>query len=188
MDDKDRQIISMLQENGRIPFSKIAEIVGFSVMGVKKRVEKLQSNDVIRVRAMLNTVKLGMNLAIIAIEAENADAINEIVKKFKECPRVLRFFITTGAYNLFALIIAEDYHTLESISLEKCSLRNQKGIRRFEIYPVQDVFYSSFFDVNVIPEKSREHAPCGVYCGKCSRYEAERCVGCPSTVYYRGVL
>ena len=188
MDDKDRLIISMLQGNGRIPFSKIAEVTGFSVMGVKKRVEKLESSDVMRIRAMLNAEKLGINLAIIAIEMENADAINETVKKFRECPRVLRFFITTGAYNLFALIVAEDYHTLESISLEKCSLRNQKGIRRFEIYPVQDVFYSSFFDINVIPEKRREYAPCGVHCGTCSRYEAERCVGCPSTVYYRGVL
>ncbi|AEA47360.1 Lrp/AsnC family transcriptional regulator [Archaeoglobus veneficus] len=188
MDDKDRQIISMLQNNGRLPLSRIADIIGFSVMGVKKRVEKLESKGLMHVRAMLNVEKLGINLAIIAMEMENAEAIENVVEKFKECPRVLRFFVTTGAYNLFAIVIAEDYHTLESMSLERCSLRNQKGIRRFEIYPVQDVFYSSFFDIGVIPKKTREDAPCGVFCGECTRYRAERCVGCPTTVYYRGVL
>ena len=40
------------------------------------------------------------------------------------------------------------------------------------------MFHSSFFDINVTPEKRREYAPCGT----CSRYEAE---SCPPTVYYR---
>jgi len=188
MDDKDRQIISMLQDDGRTSFSRIAKTVGFSVMGVKKRVEKLENDELMCVKALLNAEKLGINLAIIAIEMENAEAINEVVEKFRECPRVLRFFITTGAYNFFALILAEDYRTLESISLEKCSLRSQKGIRRFEIYPVQDVLYSSFFDINVLPGKRKENAPCGVFCGDCTRYTDERCAGCPSTVHYRGIL
>ncbi len=188
MDEKDRKIISMLQENGRTPLSKIAEVVGFSVMGVKKRVEKLEKSGVLKIRSMLNVEKLGIKLAVLAVEMENAEAIEKAIERFRECPRVLRFFVTTGSYNLFALVIAEDFNTLESMSLEKCSLRNQEGIKRFEIYPVQDVYYSPYFDINVIPEKTRETAPCGVYCADCNRYNSERCVGCPATVHYRGIL
>jgi DNA-binding Lrp family transcriptional regulator len=178
----------MLQENGRIPISKIAESVGFSVMGVKKRVEKLEKSNLLKIRSLLNIKNLGVKLAIIAIEMKNAEFVEKTIDKFRNCPRVLRFFVTTGSFNLFAIIVAEDYHTLESISLEKCSLRNQEGIKRFEIYPVQDVYYTPYFDLNVIPKKELDYAPCGVHCSSCSRYKEERCVGCPVTVHYRGVL
>ncbi len=75
------------------------------------------------------------------MEIGDAESLRNIIEKFKDCPRIVRFFVTTGSFNLFALIWVEDYHTLESVSLEKCSLRAQKGIRRFEIYPVQEVYY-----------------------------------------------
>jgi len=188
MDRIDREIISLLQENGRVPLSKIAKVINFSVMGVKKRVEKLEKSGVLKVRSLLNIDKLGLKLAILAVEMENAEAIEKAVERFRECPRVVRFFVTTGSYNFFALVVAEDYNTLESISIEKCSLRSQEGIRRFEIYPVQDAYYTQYFDINVVPKKNLDKAPCGVHCASCSRYQSERCVGCPATIHYRGVL
>jgi DNA-binding Lrp family transcriptional regulator len=153
-------------------------------MGVKKRLEKLK--DDIKVKVLINVKNL--ILAIIAMDVESAEALRNIIEKFKECPRIVRFFVTTGGYNLFALIWVEDYHTLESISLERCSLRAQKGIRRFEIYPIQEVHYEPFVDIKVIPEKKLEFAPCGVHCGTCERYEEKRCMGCPATKFYRGIF
>ncbi len=122
------------------------------------------------------------------MEIGDAESLRNIIEKFKDCPRIVRFFVTTGSFNLFALIWVEDYHTLESVSLERCSLRAQEGIRRFEIYPVQEVHYESFIDIRVISEKSLEFAPCGVHCGGCGRYEEKRCMGCPATKFYRGML
>jgi len=89
---------------------------------------------------------------------------------------------------LFALIFAEDYHSLESVSLEKCSLRSQEGVRRFELYPIQEIHYDGYLDIKVVSEKDREYAPCGIFCGDCRRYETNRCLGCPATRYYRGKL
>ena len=183
MDNINRKIISILQKDGRSTLQSIAKEVGLSTMGVKKRLEKLLKED-IKIKALINIKNL--ILAIIAMEVESADALIDIVEKFKDCPRIIRFFVTTGGYNLFALIWVEDYHTLESVSLERCSLRAQKGIRRFEIYPIQEVYYEPFIDIKVIPEKKLEFAPCGVHCGRCKRYEDEKCMGCPATRFYRG--
>lgn len=183
MDEIDRKIISILQKNGRVTLQSIAKEVGLSTMGVKKRLEKLLKEN-IKIKALINAKNL--ILAIIAMEIEDAESLRNIIEKFKDCPRIVRFFVTTGSFNLFALIWVEDYHTLESVSLEKCSLRAQKGIRRFEIYPVQEVHYEPFIDIKVTSEKSLEFAPCGVHCGSCKRYKEERCMGCPSTRFYRG--
>ena len=186
MDERDREIISILQDNGRARLSEIAEKIRLSAMGAKKRLDKLQNSGVIKTKALINIEKLKIITAIIAMELEDAEAIEKMVERFKECPRIVKFFVTTGSYNLFALIFAEDYHSLESISLEKCSLRSQEGVKRFEIYPIQEIHYDRYLDIRVTSKKDREYAPCGIFCGDCKRYEANRCLGCPATKYYRG--
>jgi len=187
VDEKDRTLIAILQRNGREKVSKISRVLGLSEMGTKKRLDKLIQNDLIKVKALINTQKLDLKLALIAMEVESAQALKNIVDKFKDCPRVIRFFVTTGGYNLFALVWADDIHTLESISLERCSLRAQTGVRRFEFYPIQEVFYESYLDLKV-PTCEEEYAPCGVHCGSCERYKQKRCTGCPATRFYRGKI
>ncbi len=184
MDERDRLIISLLQKNGRMSFSKIAEKVGMTAMGAKKRVEKLLNSNV-KIKAMINAEEIC--LAILAIEIESADAMNAILERFKNCPRVLKFFVTTGGYNLFAIIFSEDHESLESITIENCSLRAQKGIRRFEVYPVQEIYYEPFLDIKVIAEK-KEKPPCGVSCVDCRRFVHNKCLGCPAIKLYRGTL
>jgi DNA-binding Lrp family transcriptional regulator len=56
---------------------------------------------------------------------ESAEAMREILHRFKECPRVVHIFSTLGGYNLVALIIAENLGTLESIS----RLGNERSLR-----------------------------------------------------------
>ncbi len=188
MDTRDRKIIAVLQRDGRATLSEIGEAIGLSSMGAKKRVDKLVAKDLIKIKPLLNTEKLKIITALIAMELESAEALEKLFERFKDCPRIIKFFVTTGGYNLFALIFAEDYHSLESVSLEKCSLRSQEGVRRFELYPIQEIKYDGFLDINVVPEKTLEYAPCGVHCGTCKRYEHERCLGCPATKYYKGKL
>ncbi|ADC65334.1 transcriptional regulator, AsnC family [Ferroglobus placidus DSM 10642] len=187
MDEKDRKIISILQRNGKATLSEIAEEVGMTAMGVKKRIDKLEREKIIRSSVLLNAEKLKILTAVLVMEVESSQALENILKKFVNCPRVIKFFVTTGGYNLFALIWAEDLHSLESVTLERCSLRAQPGIRKYEVYPVQEIHYDPFLEIKVSAEKI-DVAPCGVDCKSCSRYNAEKCLGCPATVYYKGKL
>ena len=79
------------------------------------------------------------------LEMESAEAMQELLKRFEQCPRVVQIFKTVGGYNLIALVVAETQETLESISMEKCSLRCSKGIRRSEFYPVSGLTFHRFF-------------------------------------------
>ena len=186
MDERDRKIVAMLQRAARPKLAEIGEAVGMSAMGAKKRIDRLEREGIIRHTALLNVEKTGILLALLAMEVESSEALEKLLKKFERCPRILKFFITTGGYNLFALIWAEDLHSLESVTLEKCSLRSQPGIRRYEIYPVQEVHYDPYLEIRVAEKEDK--APCRVDCGSCSRYKAERCLGCPATQFYRGKL
>ncbi len=136
MDDVDRKIISQLQVDARTTLEELAQITGFTNMGIKKRLNKLVDQGAIRNQALMNPAAFGLIPAMVLLEMKDAEAMQEVVDRFKDCPRVVHIFKTIGGYNLIALVIAENKDTLESISVEKCSLRSSSGIRRSEFYPI----------------------------------------------------
>lgn len=189
MDDIDRKVISKLQVDGRTTLEELARATGFTSMGIRKRIQRLVDRDAVKVSALLNPFSFKLSPAIVLLEMESVEAMQSLLDRFKDCPRVVYIFKTMGGYNLIALVIAEDQDTLESISIEKCSLRSGGGIRRSEFYPIGDIYFSPFLPVREhLTHKERTTAPCRVDCKPCSRYKTQKCVGCPSTSYYRGTL
>jgi Lrp/AsnC family leucine-responsive transcriptional regulator len=189
LDDIDKKIISQLQADGRTTLENLAKITGFTSMGAKKRLERLIKKGIIKISALVNPSALKLHPAIIMLEMESAEAMQELLNRFEECPRVVQIFKTVGGYNLIALVIAETQETLESISMEKCSLRCSRGIRRSEFYPVSETFFSPFLQVREnLAHKENKVTPCNVECGPCNRFETKKCVGCPTTSMYKGPL
>jgi DNA-binding Lrp family transcriptional regulator len=189
LDEVDRKIVSKLQLDGRTTLQELAKNIGYTSMGTKKRLQKLRDQNCIQVSTLLNSFSYKLSPAIIMMEMETAEAMQHLLDRFRECPRVINIFKTMGGYNLIALVIAEDKDTLESISVEKCSLRSNEGIRRSEFYPISDIYFSPFLPVREhLTHKDKGISPCNVDCRSCSRYQNNKCVGCPSTHYYRGTL
>ena len=189
MDEVDRKIISRLQMDGRTTLEELGKEIGYSSMGVQKRIKKLLEGDVIKVSALLNTEQVDLRAAVVLLETESGEVLQKLLARFKNCPRVVQIFTTLGGYNLMAIMIAEDQSTLESISMEKCSIRSMEGIRRSEIYPISGIHFSPHLPVReYLVGGKKLTAPCGVYCRTCASYNLEKCVGCPATTCYRGHL
>jgi DNA-binding Lrp family transcriptional regulator len=189
LDEVDKKIISQLQADGRTTLQELAKSTGFTSMGTKKRLERLLRKDTIKVAALINPNALELHPAIVMLEMESAEAMQDLLNRFEDCPRVVQIFKTVGGYNLIALVVAETQETLESISMEKCSLRCSKGIRRSEFYPVSDIYFSPFLQIREnLANKEKIVTPCNVECPPCNRYETQKCVGCPTTTYYKGSL
>ena len=189
IDDVDRKIISELLKDGRLSYVDLGKAIGYTIMGAKRRVQKMLSSGLIRVSADINVDKLGLHAALILLEFESREALNRCLEKFKDCPRIVNMFTLFAGYNLAALVIAEDKDTLESESMEKCSLRCSDGVRRTEFYPIGTIFFSPYLKVRMnLVTKDKKITPCRVKCDACERYKADKCVGCPATIYYKGPL
>jgi DNA-binding Lrp family transcriptional regulator len=189
LDEVDKKIIAQLQADGRTTLQDLSKTIGFTSMGTKKRLERLLKNGTIKVSALINPGALKLHPAIVMLEMESAEAMQELLDRFEDCPRVVQIFKTIGGYNLIALVVAENQETLESISMEKCSLRCSRGIRRSEFYPISDTFFSPFLQVREgLAHKGNKMTPCNVDCDPCKRYESQKCVGCPTTSHYKGTL
>ena len=189
MDAVDRKIISQLQQDGRTTLQELAQIIDFSSMGTKKRLEKLINKGTIKISALINPSALGLIPAIVMLEMESSEASEHLIERFRDCPRVVHIFKTIGGYNLIALVVAENQDTLESISTEKCSLRSAQGIRRSEFYPIGDTYFSPFLEIREhLTHKEKNVTPCNVDCAPCNRYKTQKCVGCSVTKNYKGIL
>ena len=189
MDEVDRKVISQLQTDGRTSFEALGKIIGYTSMGAKKRLGKLLESEAIKVSAQLNLKHFKLCSAIVLIETDGPGTTQKLLKRFKECPRVAYVFTTIGGYNIIALVVAENQETLENISMEKCSLRSEKGIRRSEFYPIRDIDYSPFISIRKhLTHRGLAVPPCNVDCKLCERYKSKDCVRCPATEYYLGSL
>jgi len=189
VDEIDKKIIMQLQTDGRTTLRELAQSVGFTSMGTKKRLERLIKNGTIKISALINLSALDLHPAIVMLEMESADAMQEILTRFEQCPRIMRMFKTVGGFNLVAIVVAETPETLESISMENCSLRCSRGIRRSEFYPISETYFSSFLQIRGnLAHQEKKTNPCNVDCNLCKRYEKQKCVGCSATSNYRGSL
>ena len=189
LDEIDKKIIAQLQINGKTTLQELAKIIGYTSMGTKKRLEKLEKNNIIKISALINADALGLHPAVVMLEMENAEAMQKLLDRFEDCPRVIQIFKTMGGFNLIALVLAENRETLESISMEKCSIRSGPGIRRSEFYPISDTYFSPYLQIREnLAHREMTVTPCSVECDPCIRYKLQKCVGCPASANYKSKL
>ncbi|MHA1864205.1 MAG: Lrp/AsnC family transcriptional regulator [Candidatus Thorarchaeota archaeon] len=188
MDNTDKKLISMLQKNGRVSLSKMGKELGMSHVAVSKRLDKLVKADLVKVTAGINTEKLNAKILFMGLETESMDVADKIQKKYASCPRVLMFAPVTGRYNLFAMMIAEDTWSLESI-IGTCSMRTEPGVRKSESWFGNAPIMPKYLQLDLSPDQTgTSRGPCKMDCETCNRYIVDKCVGCPDTTSYRGTL
>ncbi len=119
LDRIDMKILSVLQENARIPITELAERVGLSVTPCGERVKTLEKEGVILgYHASLNPHALGLSL-LVFVELKLSTKSGAIFSKFKQetlkLPSVLECHLVSGDFDyLIKARIAKmsDYRSL----------------------------------------------------------------------------
>ncbi|MBI3770678.1 MAG: Lrp/AsnC family transcriptional regulator [Deltaproteobacteria bacterium] len=117
LDAIDRHILSLLQENCRLPLAKIGEHVGLSAPAVTERVKKLEDSGVITgYHAVLNARLLGMDItAFIGVSIGHPKAIASFEHAIDTLDGVLECHHVTGAHTLLLKVKTHDTSSLEGL-------------------------------------------------------------------------
>ncbi len=101
MDQIDRKLIAILQENARMPLKAIASQVFLSAPAVSARIEKLETQKLIQgYHAEIDQQKLGYHItAFISLEL-SAQQKGEFYPFIAACPNVLECNCVTGIYSM----------------------------------------------------------------------------------------
>ncbi|MGW4334861.1 Lrp/AsnC family transcriptional regulator [Rhodococcus koreensis] len=91
MDRIDRDILALLQQNGRITFTDLAEKVRLSLSRCQRRVRELERTGVIRgYRAQLEPAALGLGFeALVFVTLSRPEAVAEFDEAVRAVPQVI---------------------------------------------------------------------------------------------------
>ena len=128
-DNRDIQILEILQKNGRSTASDIAKEVDLSIPAVGERIKKLTEKGLIeRFVAILNHKKAGLDLtAYVFIVSEHSDNYEDFVKKANESKAVMECHSITGGGSHILKIRVKNSQALEDFLYE---IQNWPGVSR----------------------------------------------------------
>ena len=105
LDAIERQIISHMQEDGRIPFVKLSEMIGITEGTIRRKYKKMVANGVLKVTAISNPHAIGFDApAFIGINVDHHH-LESVVKKLTKMPEVQFVAVTTGPHEIIAQVI-----------------------------------------------------------------------------------
>jgi len=110
LDEVDHQILDMLIENTRTPFTDIAKQLLISAGTVHVRVKKMEDAGIIQGSSLtLDYKKLGYAfIAYVGIYLQNTSQTHFVLERISEIPYVTVAHITTGKFNIFCKIRAKN--------------------------------------------------------------------------------
>ena len=113
MDNIDRKILNILQENARTPLKMIAEQVFLSSPAVSARIERLEAAGLITgYQAQVSCAAMGYQIkAFIALAIEPSQK-PEFYPYIESCPNVMECNCVTGDYSM---LIKVCFHTTQEL-------------------------------------------------------------------------
>lgn len=125
LDETDRVILRMLQDDGRITNADLARQIGLSPPSMLQRVRKLEESGLIKAyRAILDEDSMGFGLqvlAMISLSLHQEQPIEQFRDQVSAIPEVLECLHVSGEYDFMLRIVAKDMQDYERIVRQNIS-------------------------------------------------------------------
>ena len=112
MDNYDARILSALQRDGRVSWSRLAEEINLSASACQRRVEALVDKGIVEnFTVNLNEDALGHHVkAFVAvnIDRQNTDLAQDFRRKVREHPQVQACHMISGGIDFMLEVVADD--------------------------------------------------------------------------------
>lgn len=102
LDALDLRIIVMLQQNGRCSNMEMARALGCSEPTIRKRMEKLVSDDILKITAVLNPHKTGYDINIIMGIRTKPGKLLDVGEKLAAMNEIVYVGYVAGRYDIIA--------------------------------------------------------------------------------------
>lgn len=117
LDEKDRKILCELQQDARMTYAELAEMIGLSTSGVQKRLKKLEDNGVIcKYVTILDRRKLGFDLPCfveVSLQAHEPQDVTDFDQAIQDMPEILECYRLTGAADYLLKILVRNREHLD---------------------------------------------------------------------------
>ncbi|MEH3033249.1 MAG: Lrp/AsnC family transcriptional regulator [Aeromicrobium erythreum] len=142
LDDISKQIIELLQADGRMAYAAIAKHVGLSEAAVRHRVQKLVDGGVMQIVAVTDPMQMGFaRQAMIGITVDGR--VREVAAELEKLEAIDYIVITAGRFDILLEVVAgSDDELLDVISEQIGSIDGVATTETFVYLRLQKQTYS----------------------------------------------
>lgn len=142
LDKTDREIIQLLQYDGRMPFTDIATRLGISEGAVRRRVNQMIRDGVLQIVGIVEPQNLGWNEAgMIGITVE-PERIEQVARAIAQLEEVSYLFQVAGEFDLFAEVMCKNREHFVSFLNDK--LQKIPGVRNTRTFLMLKIYKLSY--------------------------------------------
>jgi DNA-binding Lrp family transcriptional regulator len=139
LEDVDRDLIRLLQADGRRSYAELARELGIPQRQVRRRLTELCESGVVYIMPVGDPRVLGYRtLAIVAMRARGRPLV-EIAADLADLDEVDYVNLTAGRFDLFAQVLCRDLGEL--LDVTEGAVRVLPGIEEVEVFPYLRVHY-----------------------------------------------
>jgi Lrp/AsnC family transcriptional regulator for asnA, asnC and gidA len=131
LDEAAKAIIEQLQEDGRRPYTRIAEAVGLSEAAVRQRVQQMVDAGVMQIVAVTDPLTLGFRrMAMVGLKVDGD--LRGVAQDLASVPAIDYVVVTAGSFDLLCEVVCEDDDALLELVNDK--IRSVPGVRETETF------------------------------------------------------
>jgi len=134
LEDLDREIISFLQYDGRMPFTQIAAELGTTEGTVRRRVKHLTDKGIMQVVAIVEPHDMGWEEAAMIGISVKTNLISSVADEIAKLPEVAYLFQAAGEFDLVAEVFCKDREHFVSFLNNK--LQQIPGVERTQSFMI----------------------------------------------------
>lgn len=125
LDDQDRKILALLQQDAALSTAEVADRVGLSQSPCWRRIQRLKDDGVIRAQVVLvDRAKVGLKTQIFAqvkLSAQGRQHLDEFSAAIRRFPEVLECWVLMGPVDFLLRVVAPDVESYERFFFEHLS-------------------------------------------------------------------
>lgn len=145
LDDLDRQIISLLQVNGRMPNTDVARALGVGETTIRNRIARLLAEDFITISAVPTAAALGVTVSALIGLGIEPQAIRRVLDMLAQIPEVRFVGVSAGRYDAIVEGSFRDNDALFRFVTETLALT--EGVRQIETHVMLAVEKRAFLHI-----------------------------------------
>jgi len=141
LDEIDKTLIRELQNDGRVPFTRLAPQVGLSEAATRQRVNKLVKGGVMQIVAVTDPAMLGIrHRAMVGINVDTD--VRKVAAELERIDAGVYLVVTAGRYDILLEIFTTD--EAEFLNVLNGPVRSVSGIRNLEILTYLDLVKQTY--------------------------------------------
>jgi len=143
LDEIDKKIISLMQENPSMTHSEIAERVDRSQPTIGGRLKKLLDSGVLKVQAGINFHAVDIFLAFVYLKTDSPDEIMTMA----HCPFIMNIYKSSGEFNIVLILASPKMEKLDG--LINTHFRNNPGIQNVKMEIILETAKETIVPINL---------------------------------------